>query len=800
MKLLCLHGKCQTGNVLKHRLKRLETRCATELGVSFAYVDAPFDNFVGSDDGCGDEKNGCVKGKTWWLEHAALSTFRQSVALMEATWAKDGPFFGIASFSQGGVLAAYMCAHQDKFPGLTIAIFAGSPDVARYAHMRNLFENAPPIPRVETLHYIGSRDEVVTPKESASHASKFENAVIVAHEKGHCFPHTHDLLDKSFQLIKRAIEQPRVCISDEGAMEQCDEIEALLSIYSEEAVRIDQPAPTKKGEPCAKVAIRLEDGVDEKWRGELWLSVHVPPAYPEDSCVDDIAFSLETGKLNMLEWPARYTDAIISSVKEAAGECAGMPVIFSCVQAALDWFHLDRSALDLVVPDLPAETQESSVNCNEDPDAALTEEQAIKMATATAAAEAAKTLRGMNSSRRGLWKYKVGLVGKPSVGKSTLFNALTKSNGAAVGAFPFTTIEPNVGIGFYCSNAECDSSRRAYYGRDESSGGRLLPVIIKDVAGLVPGAYEGRGKGNMFLNDLVDCDVLIHVVDATGKSDKDGNIVEQESMGNADDDAEWVRWEIHRWIYDNVQAKMESVRAHSPAARFCALLSGYSAAPDLVERVATLAGMQLEKCREWTRMQLHTYIAHFVYQRFPITVALNKCDGINDKVAQVKDAVKRAALRGERAVPCSARMECLRLDDDKGTLLQRTMRAWGGTGTMRLVSAAVSMKPPILVYPVDDLESEAPIGSLKDQPLFDCLQFYPGSTIEDVYNCLLWSQSNVDGRLRFRPQLQLRGDFIRADGRGLRSDDGESSIRSRQFGRKHVVDEESCVLKIYTTR
>lgn len=50
-------------------------------------------------------------------------------------------------------------------------------------------------------------------------------------------------------------------------------------------------------------------------------------------------------------------------------------------------------------------------------------------------------------------------------------------------------------------------------------------MIVKDVAGLVPGAYKGRGKGNRFLNDLCDADVLIHVVDATGRSDKDGNVL-----------------------------------------------------------------------------------------------------------------------------------------------------------------------------------------------------------------------------------------------------------------------------------
>jgi ribosome-binding ATPase YchF (GTP1/OBG family) len=91
---------------------------------------------------------------------------------------------------------------------------------------------------------------------------------------------------------------------------------------------------------------------------------------------------------------------------------------------------------------------------------------------------------------------------------------------AEVAAHPFTTIEPNVGPGWYLSSQEDlppshsqESGivdRSSAYGRVH--GRRLLPVVVKDVAGLVPGAYQGRGKGNKFLGDLCDADVLVHVV------------------------------------------------------------------------------------------------------------------------------------------------------------------------------------------------------------------------------------------------------------------------------------------------
>jgi len=105
------------------------------------------------------------------------------------------------------------------------------------------------------------------------------------------------------------------------------------------------------------------------------------------------------------------------------------------------------------------------------------------------------------ASARGVWHFVIGLVGKPSAGKSTFYNAATRAvlrgrKMAEVAPHPFTTIEPNIGPGWYCGPADNDAQGRATaHGRDWlGTGRRLMPVIIKDVAGLVPGAYKGRGK------------------------------------------------------------------------------------------------------------------------------------------------------------------------------------------------------------------------------------------------------------------------------------------------------------------
>jgi len=103
--------------------------------------------------------------------------------------------------------------------------------------------------------------------------------------------------------------------------------------------------------------------------------------------------------------------------------------------------------------------------------------------------------------------FKMGIVGLPNVGKSTLFNALTKTAAAQAANFPFCTIEPNVG-----DVAVPDARLDTLAGIAQSK--QIIPtrMTFVDIAGLVKGASKGEGLGNQFLANIRECDAIAHVL------------------------------------------------------------------------------------------------------------------------------------------------------------------------------------------------------------------------------------------------------------------------------------------------
>lgn len=136
---------------------------------------------------------------------------------------------------------------------------------------------------------------------------------------------------------------------------------------------------------------------------------------------------------------------------------------------------------------------------------------------------------------------KIGIVGLPNVGKSTLFNALLRRQQALVANYPFATIEPNVGV-VEVKDPRLD--KLAEITKEENKMSDLPPKIYAtvsfvDIAGLVKGASEGAGLGNKFLSHIREVEVIAHVV----RDFEDSNIIREGSV-SAKDDYEAIRTEL----------------------------------------------------------------------------------------------------------------------------------------------------------------------------------------------------------------------------------------------------------------
>jgi hypothetical protein len=146
---------------------------------------------------------------------------------------------------------------------------------------------------------------------------------------------------------------------------------------------------------------------------------------------------------------------------------------------------------------------------------------------------------------------KAGIVGLPNVGKSTLFNALTRSRTAEAANYPFCTIDPNVGV-------VTVPDERLYVLQKIAKTGVVIPAAIEfvDIAGLVAGASKGEGLGNQFLANIREVDAIVHVV----RCFEDADVVH--TMGSVDPvrDIEVVTTELVLSDLDAVQKRMDKTQ------------------------------------------------------------------------------------------------------------------------------------------------------------------------------------------------------------------------------------------------
>ncbi len=328
----------------------------------------------------------------------------------------------------------------------------------------------------------------------------------------------------------------------------------------------------------------------------------------------------------------------------------------------------------------------------------------------------------------------VGIVGKPSCGKSTFLNALTMVN-AKVGDYPFTTVEPNRGTAYVRSSCVCkelgvkDDPKNSLC----ENGIRFLPIQFLDVAGLVPGASEGRGLGNKFLDDLRQADVLIHVVDASGSLDAEGNAVDKGSW-NPLDDVNFLEKEIDAWILAIIKRDYVTMKKKASAEKLrlsnllYEKLTGLAIKKYHIEESIREVGMVDDDASTWDE-KLVDLVTIIREKSKPIVIVANKIDQPDSH----ENFLKMKEVLSSEVFPISALAEVFlrteqenktisyspgdsdftivdkeKLGDKKETLIQKIktdlLSKYGSTGVQEVLSHVVfKLLDMIVVYPVEDI-------------------------------------------------------------------------------------------------
>ena len=262
----------------------------------------------------------------------------------------------------------------------------------------------------------------------------------------------------------------------------------------------------------------------------------------------------------------------------------------------------------------------------------------------------------------------IGLIGKANVGKSTFFSAATETP-VASGNFPFTTIEPNVGVAYVQSDCACKHFDLKHENPLCINGTRLIPVKLIDVAGLVPGAHEGKGLGNQFLDDARQAEILIHVVDIAGTTDIQGQPI---AVGTHDplEDIAFVQDEFDQWFIDILKREWDKITREIDQKRakltdgIAKRFSGLGIKDYEVQVVLQKQGLIARNPKEWNDSDIENFVKALRQNTKPMIIAANKAD-----LCQNLDILKKIT---DTVVPCSAETELLLRKATKAGIINYT--------------------------------------------------------------------------------------------------------------------------------
>ncbi|HKZ88490.1 MAG TPA: redox-regulated ATPase YchF [Candidatus Bathyarchaeia archaeon] len=329
----------------------------------------------------------------------------------------------------------------------------------------------------------------------------------------------------------------------------------------------------------------------------------------------------------------------------------------------------------------------------------------------------------------------LGVIGKPNTGKSTFFSAATLA-AAEIANYPFTTIKPNRGVGYV--RTPCVHTEFKVQDNPNNSlclgGMRLVPVELIDVAGLVPGAWEGRGLGNQFLDEIFRADALVHVVDASGSTDCEGRVCRP---GEHDplEDVKFLEHEITMWMAAILKkdwpkiARTAEVDKKGIYAPIEERLSGLGIKRHHIFEATRKAGLNAEKPTSWSDENFLKFVDMLRRISKPMLIVANKID-----LPTAEANVERMKKLDYTVIPASSEAElALRRADEKKlieyrpensdfkitqpekltqgqvkaleAIREKVLKKNGATGVQEAINTAYfKLLNMITVYPVEDVE------------------------------------------------------------------------------------------------
>ena len=250
----------------------------------------------------------------------------------------------------------------------------------------------------------------------------------------------------------------------------------------------------------------------------------------------------------------------------------------------------------------------------------------------------------------------IGLVGKPSSGKSSFFKAATMID-VKISPVPFTTIKPTIGIGYVvidCVEKEFNVRCNPKYGYCKN-GKRFIPVKLVDVGGLIPGSHLGKGIGNQFLDEIRQASALIQVVDASGLTDEEGNPTKGFDPRK---EIEFLENEIDSWFESVIKRNIEKTKLPTSKSDLINFLHEKLSGLEITKSQLSLAleKTSLDNIREFARILRK--------ESKKVIIAANKID-----LPSSKENFEKLKNEYKNMVPTSAESEiALKKASEKGLL------------------------------------------------------------------------------------------------------------------------------------